>query len=292
MDFRIMQYFLTITREGNISTAAEVLHVSQPALSRQIKNLEDELGVVLFKRGNRRITLTEEGMILRKRAEEMVHLMQLTEREITQVKDNMAGDIYIGSGESNSFHSLSQVAGRIKNEYPNIRIHISSGDKVDLMHQLDNGLIDVALIFDEFDRTQYHSIVLPEKNKFGILMRKDSPFASKESIEMTNLYEMPLIVSRNYEEYANSGLDITRLNIAATYSLIYNASLMVEDGIGNAIAFENLINVTGDSKLCFRPLPQAGAVPSTLIWKKYSVFSSVVQLFIDELQRSLAPEND
>lgn len=288
MDIRIMQYFLTVTREGNISAAAEVLHVTQPALSRQIKSLEEELGVKLFERGSRRIALTEEGMILKKRAEEMVHLLQQTEKEITQAKNNIAGDIYIGSGETAAFHALSQAAGKIKQKYPDIRLHVASGDAMDLMNQLDNGLIDVALIFNEFDRSLYHSLELQEKNHLGILMRKDSPFAIKASITREDLYQMPLIVSRIYEQYAHSSIDSSRLNIAATYNLVYNASLLVEDGIGCAIAFEKLINVTGDSPLCFRPIVPELSVTGTLIWKKYSVFPPAVQLFLDELQKELA----
>ena len=141
MDIRLMQYYLAVVREGNISAAAEALHVSQPALSRQMKDLEDELGVTLFQRGSRRITLTEEGMILRKRAEEMLRLMQLTEAELTQARDTVTGEIHIGAGESHAFHFLSRAAGQLMREHPGVRVHVVSGDTEDLMDQLNNGLL-------------------------------------------------------------------------------------------------------------------------------------------------------
>ena len=156
MDIRAMQNYLAVTREGTISAAAQALRVSQPALSRQMKDLEEELGVTLFERGKRRITLTEEGLILRKRAEEMIRLMQRTETEISQVRDRVTGDVRIGAGESHAFHHLSRSAGLLRKQYPGIRFHIISGDTMDLMDQLDSGLIDFALIFSDFDSGLYH----------------------------------------------------------------------------------------------------------------------------------------
>ena len=155
MDIRTMQYYLAVVREGTISAAAEALHVAQPSLSRQMKELEEELGAPLFERGNRKITLTEEGMILRKRAEEMVRLMQMTEEEISQVKNHISGSVRIGAGESISFHYLSRAAARLFEEHPDIRFHITSGDTQDLMDELNNGLIDFAVIFTDVDHTLY-----------------------------------------------------------------------------------------------------------------------------------------
>ena len=152
MDIRTMEYYLAVVREGTISAAAEALHVAQPSLSRQMKELETELDTALFIRGNRKITLTEEGMILRKRAEEMVRLMQMTEEEISQVKNNVTGTVRIGAGESHAFHFLSKAAGEISDDYPDIKFHVTSGDTEDLMDELNNGLIDFALIFSDFDR--------------------------------------------------------------------------------------------------------------------------------------------
>ena len=196
MDIRLMEYFLAVVREGNISAAAAALHVSQPALSRQMKDLEEELGVELFLRGHRSITLTEEGSVLRRRAEEMVSLLQITEREINQVRNHLSGEVRIGTGESLAFHHLSKIAGRIHRDHPDVRFSITSGDTADLMEQLDNGLLDVALMFSDYDNSRYSGVQLPEEDKFAMLMRKDSPLAEKDVIKLSDLQGIPLIVPR------------------------------------------------------------------------------------------------
>ena len=284
MDIRIMEYYLAVVREGNISAAAESLHVSQPALSRQIKDLEEELGVTLFERGSRRIKLTEEGMILRRRAEEMVRLMHITESEISQAHNNISGEIHIGAGESLSFHHLSKIAGEIHKSYPDVRFHITSGDTADLIDQLGSGLIDIALIFTEYDHTQYQGIQLPTEDKLGILMRKDDSLAQKEVITVSDLQSLPLIIPRASMELLSSDPILANLNIVTVYNLIYNASLLVEDGVGYAIGFDGLINVTGDSPLTFRPLDNQVSQSGTVIWKKYEVFPPAVNLFLDLLK--------
>ena len=286
MDLRTMQYYLAVVREGTISAAAEALHVAQPSLSRQMKELEQELGATLFERGNRRITLTEEGMVLRKRAEEMVRLMQLTEEEISQMKNNISGSVRIGAGESYSFHYLSRTAAELAKER-DIRFHITSGDTQDLMDELNNGLIDFAVIFTDVDHTLYQSITLPTHDSFGVLMRKDCPLAAKERIRFSDIKNYPVIVSRASESFFTSSKELSSLNVAATYNLIYNASLLVEDGLGVAICFDRLINTTGDSTLCIKPLvPQISGV-GNLIWKKYQIFSPAVQMFIDRVRESV-----
>ena len=290
MDIRTMQYYLAVVREGTISGAAESLHVAQPSLSRQMKELEEDLGVSLFERGNRRITLTEEGMILRRRAEEMLRLIQLTEAELTQAKDRITGEVNIGAGESHAFHFLSSVAAQIAQEHPEVRFHVVSGDTRDLMEQLNNGLLDFALIFSEVDRSQYHSLALPQEDRFGVLMRRDSELAERNVITLADLEDKPLIISRASGEMIH-GLMGRQPHIAATYNLIYNASLLVEDGLGYALGFDKLINVDGDSSLCFRPLSPAVAVTGTLIWKRYQVLSPAVRLFAETLRSNIySPE--
>lgn len=284
MDIRIMEYYLAIVREGTISAAAEALHISQPALSRQIKDLEKELGVTLFERGSRKIKLTEEGMILRRRAEEMVRLMQITESEISRAHDNISGEIHIGAGESLAFHHISRIAGAIHKEYPGIRFYITSGDTDDLLEQLANGLIDLALIFTDYDHSQYQGIRLPMEDNLGLLMRKDDPLASKETITISTLRELPLIVPRAALEHLTSDPVLTNLNIITVYNLIYNASLFVEDGVGYAVGFDGLINVSGDTPLTFRPLETKIGQPGTVIWKKYEVFPPAVNLFLDMIK--------
>ena len=284
MDIRSMEYYLAITREGNISAAAKTLHISQPALSRQIRELEAELGVTLFERGSRKIRLTEEGMILRRRAEELVHLMQITESELKQTNAYVTGEIHIGAGESLAFHHLSEIAGKIRKDYPEIRFFITSGDTADLMDQLENGLIDIALIFTDYDHSQYQGVRLPKEDRLGLLTRKDDPLAAKEIISSSDLKGLPLIIPRASVDMITSDPFFAGLNIVTVYNLIYNASLFVEDGVGYAIGFDGLINTTGDSVLTFRPLEDQIFQPGTVIWKKYEVFTPAVNLFLEELK--------
>lgn len=284
MDIRIMEYYLAIVREGNISAAAEALHVSQSALSRQIKDLEEELGVTLFERGSRRIKLTEEGMILRRRSEEMVRLMQITGSEIFRAHSSLTGEVHIGAGESLAFHHLSRIAGEIHRKYPDIRFTITSGDTADLMDQLDNGLIDVALVFTDYDHSQYQGIRLPNDDRLGLLMRKDSPLAAKAAVTVSDLKGLPLIVPRAARELLSSDPGLAELNIVTVYNLIYNASLFVEDGVGYAVGFGGLVNVSGDSPLTFRPLESQLSQSGTVIWKKYEIFSPAVNLFLERLR--------
>ena len=196
MEFRVLQYFLAVTREGNISAAAQSLHLSQPSLSRQLKELEEELGVTLFLRGRRRIELTEEGLILRKRASEMMQLMELTESEISEVKNDISGTLSIGAGESRSMRRITAVFKELKDQYPNIRLNIVSGDTEDLQDRLDRGLLDFALIFTDFDKETYHYLPSSSKEIFGVIMRRDCDLTEKEFITIKDLYDKPLIVSR------------------------------------------------------------------------------------------------
>ena len=288
MEFRTLQYYLAVVREGTISAAAEALHVAQPSLSRQMKELEEELGVSLFERGNRKITLTEEGMVLRKRAEEMVRLMQMTEEEIVQIKENISGTVNIGAGESRAFHYLSRAASNLHAQFPDIHFNITSGDTIDLMDELNNGLIDFALIFTDYDHSMYHGISLPSEDGFGVLMPKGCKLAEKKEISFSDLEDLPIIISRASRPYFANLEELSSLNIVATYNLIYNASLMVEDGMGYAICFDRLINVTGDSPLCIRPLIPGFQGNGNLIWKKYQIFPPAVTRFIEQVRNNIS----
>lgn len=283
MEFRVLQYFLAVTREGNISAAAQSLNLSQPSLSRQLKDLEEELGAKLFIRGNRRIELTEEGLILRKRAGEIMQLVELTESEISEVKNNISGTLSIGAGESLSMHRITGVFRRLKENYPDIRLNVVSGDTEDLQDRLDRGLLDFALIFTDFDRNAYHHLTLEEKEIFGVIMRKDDALAENEYITVKDLYDKPLIVSRANGLDIFSGSQARKLQVAATYNLLYNASLMVEDGIGVAISFDGLVDTSENSSLCFRPLYPEISVSPSLIWKRHQKLSIISQLFIKQL---------
>lgn len=286
MNIHIIEYYLAVTREGNISAAAEALHVSQPALSRKIKDLEDELGVTLFERESRKIKLTEEEIILRRRAEEILRLIQITESEISQAHNSMYAEKHIGAGESLAFHHLSEIAGKIHAGHPGVLFYITSGDTKDLMEQLNNGLLDVVLMFNDYDQAQYHGIQLPPEDKLGLLLRKDDPLACKDNISISELNDLPLIIPRAATDLFGSDPRFANLNIIAVYNLIYNASLLVEDKVGYAIGFAKLINTTGESPLTYIPLTDPIIKPGNVIWKKYKVFNPAVNAFLEELKKN------
>lgn len=288
MELRVLQYFLAVTREQSISGAAESLYLSQPTLSRQLKELEEELGKQLFIRGSRRVTLTEEGMILRKRAEEIMELVKKAEDEISQSDELVAGDITVGTGETDGVRFLARAAQNLQKDYPLIHLHIVSGDKATVIEDLDRGLIDFGVIFGNVDISKYEHIRLPYKDIWGVMMRRDSPLAEKEEITAADLVDKPLIISRqvfqndDFREFFSCGRE--NLNIVATYNLLFNGSVMVSEGMGYAICFDKIINVSGDSELCFRPLSPKMEAGMSIVWKKYQVHSKVTERFLNKLR--------
>lgn len=291
MEIRVLKYFLAVAREQNISAAAQSLFLSQPTLSRQLKELEEELGKQLFIRGSRKITLTEEGLLLRKRAEEIVELFDKTEKELSNSDEQVSGEIYIGAGETDGLRLIAKAAKELQEQYPQITYRIISGDAVDITERLDKGLIDFALLLEPVDISKYSYLKFPVKDVWGVLMRRDCPLAQRKSISPRDLQDMPLIVSRQ----ALDGSELTQwlkngseqLNIVSTYNLVYNASLMVDEGLGVALCLDKIINVSGDSSLCFRPLKPRLEVGMSLVWKKYQVFSKAAEKFILKMQESV-----
>lgn len=299
MELRVLQYFLAVAREQSISRAAESLHLSQPTLSTQLKHLEEELGKTLMIRGtkgSRKIVLTEEGMILRKRAEEILVLVRKTENEITLSDDSVVGDVYIGAGETDMIRLVARTAQAMNEEYPDIHYHISSGNTAFVMEQLDKGLIDFGILYDSVDLSKYDSVKIPESDVWGVLMRRDAPLASKEVITPEDLWDKPLILSQQENQKSELAVwmrhDLSKLNVVATYNLIFNGSLFVDEGMGYAVCFDKLINVSGDSTLCFRPLsPELKAAPY-LVWKKYQIFSKASEKFMEYFLKYLKKETD
>ena len=289
MELRVLQYFLAVTREQSISGAAESLHLSQTTLSRQLKDMEEELGKQLFIRSNRKITLTEEGMILRKRAEEIMELVKKTEDEIILSDESIAGDITVGSGETDGVRFLARAAQAVQKDHPMVHFHIVSGDKASVTENLDRGLIDFGLLFGEFDTSKYEHLKVPFQDSIGVLMRRDSPLAEKETVVPEDLWDKPLIVSR--QTIHDSDLptilrsDQEKLNVVASYSLLFNGSLMVDEGMGYAICFDKIINVTGNSNLCFKPLSPKTEAVMHLVWKKYQVFTKAAEKYLLQLQQ-------
>ena len=290
MELRVLQYFLAVAREQSISGAAEFLHLSQPTLSRQLKDLEEELGKQLFIRGNRKITLTEEGVLLRKRAGEILELVKKTEQEIALSDDTVAGDIYIGAGETDAIRVIAKAAQQLQRKYPEVRLHIASGDAADVVEKLDKGLIDFGVLFDPQDLSKYNYLKIPEKDTWGVLMRRDAALAQKACIRPEDLWDKPLILSRQHREGSALLMWLNRseadLHIVATYSLLYNGSILVDEGIGYAITLDRIINTNG-SNLCFRPLAPTLQAGLCVVWKKYHVFTKAAELFLDSLQQTI-----
>ena len=290
MELRVLQYFLAVAREQSISGAAEFLHLSQPTLSRQLKDLEEELGKQLFIRGNRKITLTEEGVLLRKRAGEILELVKKTEQEIALSDDTVAGDIYIGAGETDAIRVIAKAAQQLQRKYPEVRLHIASGDAADVVEKLDKGLIDFGVLFDPQDLSKYNYLKIPEKDTWGVLMRRDAALAQKACIRPEDLWDKPLILSRQHREGSALLMWLNRseadLHIVATYSLLYNGSILVDEGIGYAITLDRIINTNG-SNLCFRPLAPTLQAGLCVGWKKYQVFTKAAELFLDSLQQTI-----
>ena len=295
MELRVLQYFLAVAREQSILRAAESLHLSQPTLSTQIKNMDEELGKQLLIRGtkgSRKITLTEEGMLLKKRAEEILELVRKTESEITLSDSIIMGDIYIGTGETDAIRLLAKAAKELQNTYPGIHYHISSGNAKFVVEQLDKGLIDFGIVFGQVDQTRYNSLKMPTKDIWGVLMRRDSALAQKETIAPEDLWDKPLIIShqRNQGKELSAWMkrDISKLNVVATYNLLFNASLLVDEGLGYAIGFDKIINITENSSLCFRPLQPNIEIEMSLVWKKYQIFTKAAEQFIKKIEEMQA----
>ena len=295
MELRVLNYFLTVAQEGNFSRAAEKLHLSQPTLSRQIKDMEEEYGKVLLIREPRRIVLTDEGELLRRRAEEILSLVEKTEGELLSNDRSISGDIRIGAGESVNFSLVMQVAKEIRNTYPGIRFHIISGDGETTMHRLDRGLIDFGYVYGDLDPAKYSQLSLPAHDRWVVLMSNQDQLASKEAITPADLHNQPLLLSRQTLSLSTHGdelLDwlskpLEELHIAGSYTLLYNASLMVREGLGYALSFENIINTKG-SDICCRPLkPEIFSIPH-IAWKKNQVFSKASQVFLEALKEKFS----
>ena len=291
MDIRILRYFLAVAREETITGAAVFLHVSQPTLSRQLMGLESELGKSLFIRGKRKITLTDEGMLLRKRGQEIVDLIDRTEAEFLAPNEIVSGDIRIGGGETYAMRLIANVVKDLQREYPQIKCHIFSGNAEDVTDRLDKGLIDFGVLIEHASVVKYDSISLPDVDVWGVLMRKDSALASHNLIVPEDLWDVPLICSRQAMDGKElSGWlkkDYEKLDIAATYNLLYNASILVEEGVGYALCLDKIVNVSGESTLSFKPLNPRLEARLDIVWKKYQVFSKAARIFLGRLREAV-----
>ena len=292
MELRHLQYFLMVAREGTISGAANVLHISQPSLSRQMQDLEHELGCTLFERGSRRIELTEAGMRLRKRAEEIVDLVGRTESEFLVSADTLAGEVRIGGGETQAMGLIADVIAELQDAYPLLHFSLFSGNAEDVGERLDTGRIDFGVFIGQTDLSRYETIELPARDTWGVFMREDDPLAQLDAIRAEDLLDRPLIFSRQASQEMRRWFkhDFAELDIVATYNLLFNGALMVEEGIGVAICYDRLANASEDGPLRFRPLDPPLTSDIGVVWKKHRRLSRAAAVFLERLQDEVARE--
>lgn len=290
MEIRVLRYFLEVARRENITKAAAFLHVSQPTLSRQLKELEAELGKQLFVRSNYSIKLTDEGILLRKRAADIIDMVDKTSAEFKSLDEISGGDIRIGCAESAGMNYFIKATRSLQKNYPNIRFHFYSSGTDAVTERIDKGLLDMAVIVQRVDLSKYTYLTVPHFDRWGILARKDDPLASYKAITVKELQKLPVIVSRQgmQEELLDwFGEQTANLHIAATYDLLFNTTIMVRENMGYPIGFDGLVNTGTDSDLCFIPLQPELRSPMHIIWKKYQIFTPVAKLLLAELKDSL-----
>ena len=290
MEIRVLRYFIQIAREGSMTRAAEYLHVSQPALSKQMKELEKQLGKKLFRRGSSSVSLTDEGMLLRRRAEDLLAMADKIENEFKALDEITGGDIYIGCAESYLIKYLTYAVKKLNGQYSNIHYHITSGDTQQVTERLDRGLLDFAFIVEPPDLSKYNYLEVPEQDTWGILMRKDCPLAEKSQIGIDDILPYPVFCSEQAAKVDLPrwcGENIDQLNVMATFNLTGNAAIFVKEGLGIALTFDKLVEINDEGNLCFRPITPVLQTTMYVIWKKYQVFTPVAQLMLEQLNSIL-----
>ena len=292
MNIRVLRYFIEIVREGNISSAAHRLHISQPALSRQIMELETTLGVTLFERGHRQIKLTQEGYYLYERAQEITALVDKTTYHL-QANEVVSGTLDIGAGESSALMPMMDVLAQILRDYPEVRVNLTSGDSTVIRQQIDQGSLEFGVVMGHENLLNYNSLTLPAQNRWGILMRKTEPMAAKQVITPGDLLGLSLLTSvqsRAQDTFRDWAGDlINQYHFVGSYNLLYNAELLVKAGAGMALAYDGIANLY-DQDLVFRPLAPVFTDANILIWNKDRQLPNVAQLFLKFLRELIVPD--
>ncbi len=291
MEIRTLRYFLAVAREENMSRAAELLHVTQPTLSKALKALEDELGKKLFTRRSFSIALTGEGVLLRNRAEDLVSMADKIEKEFLSLDELSGGDIYFGLAESYQIRWLAREIRTFKASYPGLRYHITSGDTEQVTEKLDKGLLDFAVICETPDGRKYHSLPFPEADHFGVVLPAGSPLAEKESIRAGDLIGLPLFCSeQSWENDIRpwAGESFGQLRLEGSFRLSYNGSMFAREGLGLLLTLNNLIDTSPESGLVFRPLCPRLEMKMYLIWNKYQSFTPIAERFLKQIRDSFS----
>ena len=291
MEIRTLRYFLAVAREENMTRAAEILHVTQPTLSKQLKALEDELGKKLFIRHSFSIKLTDEGILLKNRAEDLVSMADKIEKEFVALDDVTGGDLYLGLAESYQISLLVREINTFKKSYPGLRYHITNGDTEQVAEKLDKGLLDFAVLAETPDSSKYEALVFPESDIWGVVMPADSALAKKKAIRVDDLIGLPLFCSgqgweKDIPGWAKDKMD--KLHLEGSFRLSYNASLFAKEHLGYLLTFDKLVNTSLESGLVFRPLTPKLETKLYLIWKKHQAFSPIAERFLNQMRQALS----
>ncbi len=287
MEIRTLRYFLAVAREENMSRAAETLHVTQPTLSKALKSLEDELGKKLFTRHSFSIKLTEEGVLLRNRAEDLVSMADKIEQEFVSLDDISGGDLYLGLAESYQLRLLARSIKAFKNNYPNLHYHITSGDTEQLSEKLDKGLLDFLVLVELPNERKYEYIEFPQADTWGLVMPATDPLAKKKTIRMDDLVGLPLFCSDqawNGDIKRWAGKRFPELKLEGSFRLSYNGSIFTMEGLGYLLTYEHLINTSENSGLVFRPLSPKLENKIYIAWNRYQAFTPIAERFLTHLK--------
>ncbi|KRN28082.1 hypothetical protein IV38_GL001532 [Lactobacillus selangorensis] len=288
MELATLQNYITIADLGNITAAAKLLHISQPALSRQLKDLETEMGTSLMERTNRGITLTDKGELLLNRARELVTLAEKTKQDV-KTQNMIGGDLYIGAGETQGMRIVAMAVRQLQLKYPDVRVHLYSGNAEDLTSKMQSGFLDFSILTLPANHDNNHFIKLPHQDIWGVIVRQDDPLADLNVIKPQDLHNCKLIISSQHQVHdqfeAWLGAPLEKEQVVGTYNLIFNAALLVEQNFGTLVGFNNLIASTADNHLIFRPLAYFHAAQMNLVWKRGRELSPIAAAFLTEINQ-------
>lgn len=289
IETRLFRYFLAVAREENITKAAETLYLTQSTLSKQMMDLEQQLGKQLFIRGKRKITLTEEGVFLRNRAQEIISLIENTESALQTDSEHLRGDITIGCGETIVMDYIADLYATFHTQYPEVKFHTHSGDADTVLERLDKGLVDMGLLLGPIRQEKYDYFNIHRKDVFGLLMPTNCTLAEQEFVNIDQLKSLPLIMAEQtfsgHQDLDWFGTDESVLNVVATYNLIHNATYLVERNVGYALCLDQLVNTEGRN-LVFRPITPELSVDLYIVTKKYQAFSPAVKAFLELIKQN------
>lgn len=288
MEIRVLKYFLTVVREGGINRAAEALHITQPTLSRQLSQLEEEVGVQLFHRGSRKITLTDEGMLLRRRAEEILSLVDRTEKELAWQEELIEGRIVIGCGELAAMQVLPEIIASFHQQYPLVSYDFFTANADLVKEQMEKGLVDIGVLLEPIDMEKFDFIRLAGKERWVVLMRPDDPLADQETVSAGDLEGLSLILPRRTNvrnELSNwLGDSFQSTKVLFTSNLSTNGALMVQKGLAYSIVLEGSVPFWDKEKITYRPLYPELMANSVFAWKKQQPFSLAASKFIEHIK--------